>query len=78
MCGLCWGKGVRPTFGAPAHTSQFQLRFIVVLASVYLQRLLGSPAGLKLEIGGDVGCPPEPVETAISWQERQAVGPGLL
>lgn len=49
------GKSVRPTFRVPAHTSQFQLRFIIVPASVYLQRLLGSPAGLKLEIGGERG-----------------------
>lgn len=56
------GKGVCPNFWAPAHPSQIQLQFVAVLASVYpqpvFQRLLRSPAGLKLEIEGEVGCSP--------------------
>lgn len=62
MCGLCWEKVCVPVSGHLLILFQIQLQFVIVLASVYLQpvfqRLLRSPAGLKLEIGGEVGCSP--------------------
>lgn len=62
-CVVCVGKRCVSQFlGTLLILFQIQLQFVIVLASVYLQpvfqRLLRSPAGLKLEIGGEVGCSP--------------------